>query len=1225
MSDENKHNPRKYVAFYIQYHLCEPKGWINKIYGEFKKATSSRLKNYFLDRLIESKEDDEIELIKNFFPITVDSDKEDHDFLRSRCIPIEQFICVSRKIPKPHTLNFIKDWLKIKLPDTNELVEFYYKHSQEATLEIQQSQGKDSKKENHEIVDRKNKKTEGNKYSEKKRQVEFKESSKNTKGKYKAKKVNNITWKNPIKPEKLDSKTPIPIKGLNQDTIIESNEIVSLMMTYNYLKKKFPDEDRLRNWTKELTHIQNPHSRSDKPFLLHVDKIVAVVGAGMSLEAGLPLAQDAIDMIKSELIEKGIVTEKILEDKIKRERDLRETDPEKDTDFETFMEALDDIPESRELLIKLYSPRYNPNLSCEILAHLLKHKVIDVVINFNFDELLDQAIEDEFVQEEYLRIIAGNDLHEYEKTVNANNERKPIYIKPHGTISDSESLKITRREYIELVGKKVMNIIEDCICGNTLFLFIGYNMQSPEFNKVLEKKLNEKLERKANRLESDVGDDKYHSAPRYHFAYINSHIPVPELNINSHEKKLNTLPTYPPRLLSIKTKHRFETGEDLIKKLELFDIRREVKDEIISDIHANHKINLRLIRSYLEKECILPKKMSVNEKNSIIRAIRTIDYKLHNEKINKKRKITEKELDYNLQKYCNGISRDSFYKTNKYIQEAIINERGSKELSKMIEESAIRYDDKKLISVLQDSNSIISDAFIKDLEKRICSQTLKHLFYLTYENLNNTPFNNKVLKESRTSHNESPSVSLYEISRIKKHEFYTKLFGNLYIEVKETETKKEIAIDDRVIASSYFYLRTLVELLIPLVQGKSILNTRGLMMDIVGQYYKKYQFYTKSPLTLENICKDLELIQATYSREIFSIPHKIYKGLKPNEKPAARILEWLIGNKNSAHKGAFYHLIEKYKKDLERHYKMATDITEKNELYCNLQYVRKFEERITQQEHVALYELLENLSDRYAWEIGHSFQSGISLYLRKGLYRRLNSWDHLLRARLDFLHPKYDWSKLLISSDRADWIVLNDEFWGVMKRRIAKKQKTEILLIIKYGPLAEDFEKRFEKRLDRLRREFEMEKDECIEGVKNENEKQICEDEYKNKVSYLPTLDVRFLSWWDHNRNLTIIIKEERDNSDKNIINEIPIAATYYYRGSDSQTVSPILMDSRKDSMIENEIIQELKYFQMHFYAYWLKASSKEKVELDFGEEYEVEDKIKEIKNKIKEVDEKKN
>ena len=119
----------------------------------------------------------------------------------------------------------------------------------------------------------------------------------------------------------------------------------------------------------------------------------------------------------------------------------------------------------------------------------------------------------------------------------------------------------------------------------------------------------------------------------------------------------------------------------------------------------------------------------------------------------------------------------------------------------------------------------------------------------------------------------------------------------------------------------------------------------------------------------------------------------------------------------------------------------------------------------------------------------------------------------------------------------------------------------------------------------------------------------------------MPKIDIKLLNWWDHNRNITIIINEEKDKNDSNIFLEDPIAATYFYRGSDSRTVSPILLDSKKDEEIKEDIKKELMYFLMHFYAYWLKASYKEKMELDFGEKYEVKDKIKEIKFKIEEIE----
>ena len=54
-----------------------------------------------------------------------------------------------------------------------------------------------------------------------------------------------------------------------------------------------------------------------------------------------------------------------------------------------------------QTLNELYNLRYPISLFYEIVAHLFKHRFIDVIINFNFDEMLDNVIEEEMADSQY--------------------------------------------------------------------------------------------------------------------------------------------------------------------------------------------------------------------------------------------------------------------------------------------------------------------------------------------------------------------------------------------------------------------------------------------------------------------------------------------------------------------------------------------------------------------------------------------------------------------------------------------------------------------------------------------------------------------------------------------------------------------------------------------------------------------------------------------------------
>lgn len=255
---------------------------------------------------------------------------------------------------------------------------------------------------------------------------------------------------------------------------------------------KVKDEIALHLVRNHLQHLKIGHNNFDqivnkeKFHDLSTSRVVAVIGAGASYSAGLPLADEAIkkiidfvpmppDMFKAEL-----------------ERLTLAYRLPKNT-FETTLMALSRNPytakKTREKVKELYDFRYIPILCYEILAHLLKHRFIDAIINFNFDELLDQAISDELDKEEYFNILSDGDCPEHEELINPILER-PIYIKPHGTVGHLSTLRFTREDYYKL-PYGISELIENLL--NTrqqlIMIVIGFDMQSFEFNKILVESL----------------------------------------------------------------------------------------------------------------------------------------------------------------------------------------------------------------------------------------------------------------------------------------------------------------------------------------------------------------------------------------------------------------------------------------------------------------------------------------------------------------------------------------------------------------------------------------------------------------------------------------------------------------------------------------------------------------------------------------------------------------
>lgn len=209
-------------------------------------------------------------------------------------------------------------------------------------------------------------------------------------------------------------------------------------------------------------------------------RCIAVVGAG----ASAPVL-DRGDDLASGLIEKFNIGQASIDAERERLARITAVDPE---DFEAQLSAigqtLGNSRRVRAAISDLYRVRHPTVLTYELLAHLLKHRFLDAIISMNFDELLDQSLDDELGAGEYERIVSDRDC------VNVNSDvfapdYIPLYIKLHGTASEPESLRFTRESYYDSpvqVGTEAARLFQvpECVVLN-----IGFGMASFDLHRLL--------------------------------------------------------------------------------------------------------------------------------------------------------------------------------------------------------------------------------------------------------------------------------------------------------------------------------------------------------------------------------------------------------------------------------------------------------------------------------------------------------------------------------------------------------------------------------------------------------------------------------------------------------------------------------------------------------------------------------------------------------------------
>jgi hypothetical protein len=209
-------------------------------------------------------------------------------------------------------------------------------------------------------------------------------------------------------------------------------------------------------------------------------RCIAVVGAG----ASAPVLKRGDDLAKS-LIQQFHVDETAVQAEHERLKRITAVDPEEfEAQLAAIGQALGSDRRVRAAISELYHVRHPTVKAYELIAHLLKHRFLDAVISMNFDELLDQSLDDELGIGEYERIVSDRDCLNIQTDTDAD-DYIPLYIKLHGTASEPESLRFTRESYYDSpvqVGTVAAELFEipECVVVN-----VGFGMGSFDLHRLL--------------------------------------------------------------------------------------------------------------------------------------------------------------------------------------------------------------------------------------------------------------------------------------------------------------------------------------------------------------------------------------------------------------------------------------------------------------------------------------------------------------------------------------------------------------------------------------------------------------------------------------------------------------------------------------------------------------------------------------------------------------------
>lgn len=259
---------------------------------------------------------------------------------------------------------------------------------------------------------------------------------------------------------------------------------------------------------------------SDGQISIYEKKNILIIGAGVSNEvAGLPLGTQLAEVLVQKM---GCNTG---ENKILYEKYLDEMEAQcsfRRDDFKTILFSLSKINQSK--LIKSIKEELREDcingLVYQYVADMLKRKYVDAVINFNFDEILDREIASIFNGHDYAYIYSENSGNEYLSALreDAGKGDLGIYIKPHGTIGISSSMRFLREDYYR-IEPSVSKSIELVLGSGPVNVFIvGFRIKYSELTTIMTSALHKDSEIFIIDKSDDVID--YRLSANYHGTFL---------------------------------------------------------------------------------------------------------------------------------------------------------------------------------------------------------------------------------------------------------------------------------------------------------------------------------------------------------------------------------------------------------------------------------------------------------------------------------------------------------------------------------------------------------------------------------------------------------------------------------------------------------------------------------------------------------------------------------
>lgn len=248
----------------------------------------------------------------------------------------------------------------------------------------------------------------------------------------------------------------------------------------------------------------------------NLEKIVFLLGAGTSESAGIPMANIIIEDCKTALGKNLLMQEieKIREEESKPEKGEKSkwvielVDSTLPYTFEEVLTAFRNLMGENEVLQLLrnyflvdetqFQGKTLITLFNECLAHLTREHLIDFIVTFNFDELLELSLDEDIGPHSYVKVsspamfqwaVTHGLTHQECTSPNQRpaekgcEQAKVWLIKPHGTISQENTLRHLIEHVWHFEDEKKETLKK--VFKNSYVVVVGYSLSAVDLHRIL--------------------------------------------------------------------------------------------------------------------------------------------------------------------------------------------------------------------------------------------------------------------------------------------------------------------------------------------------------------------------------------------------------------------------------------------------------------------------------------------------------------------------------------------------------------------------------------------------------------------------------------------------------------------------------------------------------------------------------------------------------------------